>query len=227
MPRTLSAAIQTLLSQNTQRVCHLLSFTVGANTYRFAEDLLTHAGNLYLPRLVVEAGPRYSEQLQLQPVQVRLQNITLETAQMLQSEGALLQGQEATLERLFLAARETVVLFKGRISNLVVSESDATLTLAGELDPSAARIPRRKYSALCVWDFKDARCGYTDGVDPNDPGTGQPFVVCPKDFVSCQARGRKHRFPGFLHITRELMEIVEGSAAGAPEPRDWSEVYLD
>src|SRR3972149_1151697 len=169
MSRTLSANIQAALGGDVQRTVHLLRFTVGATTYRFSEERITHVGNLYLPHLMLESGPKYSEQLQLHPVTVKLQNITLETAQMLQAEGSGLQGQEATLERLFLAARETVVLFQGRISEIEAGEQEATLTLAGDLDPTAAQIPQRKYSALCVWNFKDSRCGYTDGVDPDNP----------------------------------------------------------
>ena len=215
--RTLSSAIQALIQHNTQRVCHLLTFTVGATTYRFAEDRITHIGNLYQPHLILDAGPKYSEQLQLHPVTVRLQNITLETARMLKDEGTGVQGQEATLERLFLQAGETVILFRGRISEISVDEQEAVLTLSGELDPTSAQIPRRKYSALCVWEFKDASCGYSDGVDPIDPATSLPYTVCPKDLASCQARGRQHRFPGFLTITRELTESVEGNT---PDPND-------
>ena len=220
MARTLSANIQALIADgNVQRTCHLLTFTVGGNTYRFAEDAVIHIGNGYQPHLVVESGPRYTEHLRLEPVRVRLQNITLETAKLLKDEGVALQGQEAILSRLYLAASEAVVLFKGRISEMEVDERDAVLTIAGELDPTAAQVPRRKYSALCVWDFKDANCGYVDGVDPNDPNTSQPFVFCPKDLFSCQARGRTHRFPGFLTITRELTEAIEGNSPDADAGR--------
>ena len=225
--RTLSTAIQNLIAQQSQRTCHLLTFSVGANTYRFAEDAVTHIGGSYLPHLAVVSGPRYSEKPQLEPVRVELQNITLETARMLQADGMAAQGQEATLERLFLAAGETVILFRGRISEIEVDERNATLTLAGDLDPTAARLPARKYSSLCVWNFTDANCGYTAGVDPDDPGTGQPFLACPKDFASCQERGRQHRFPGFLHITRELTEAVEGQNAAPPSDDALSSTYTD
>lgn len=225
MSRTLPASIEALLEQGAHHACHLLTFAVGAMTFRFAEDHITHLGNLYLPHLRLEAGPKYSEQLQLYPVTVRLQNITLETAQWLREEGASLQGQEATLERLFLEAGETVILFRGRISEMEVGEREATLRLAGELDPSAPRIPRRKYSALCVWDFKDDNCGYRDGLDPDDPATGQPFLHCPKDLESCKGRGRAHRFPGFLTITRELTESIEGNAPDAAETDGWNALY--
>jgi uncharacterized protein DUF2163 len=217
MARSLSSAIQTLIAQGTQSVCHLLTFSVGATTYRFAEDRITHVGNLYEPHLVLDAGPKYSEQVRLNPVTVKLQNITLEAARLLKDQGAAIQGQEATLERLYLQAAETVVLFKGRISEVEVDEQNATLTLKGDLDPTAAQVPARKYSALCVWDFKDSNCGYVDGVDSDDPGTGLPFITCGKDLASCKARGRAHRFPGFLTITRELTEAIEGNS---PDPND-------
>ena len=222
----LSANIQTLIgSGEAQRTVHLLTFTVGATMYRFAEDAITHVGNPYLPHLIVESGPKYSEQLQSHPVKVRLQNITLEMAQILKAEGAGLQGQEATLERLFLAARETVVLFQGRISEIAVNEREATLTLASELDPISAQIPSRKYSALCTWDFKDSNCGYVNGLDPNDPTTGEPYTVCPKDLASCQARGRQQRFPGFLTITRGLTESVEGNVPDLGEDETLAELF--
>jgi hypothetical protein len=150
-------------------------------------------------------------------VTLKLQNITLEAARLLKDQGSAIQGQEATLERLFLPAGETVVLFKGRISEIEIDERTATVTLAGDIDPTAAQVPTRRYSALCVWDFKGSNCGYTDGADPNDPATGEPFAGCPKDFGSCVARGRSQRFPGFLTITRELTQAIEGNTTSAAD----------
>ena len=219
MARTLSSAVQTALGDTKQHVCHLLSFAVGPTTYRFAEDQVVFQGNTYKPHLTMESGVRYSEKLRNDPVTVKLQNIDLQTAAMLKTEGTNVQGQEATLQRLFLKANEAVILFKGRISEVELDERNATLTLAGELDPTASQVPKRKYSNLCVWDFKDSNCGYVNGVDPNDPETGLPFTACPKDLLSCQARGRQQRFPGFLTITRDLTEVVEGHAPDA-EPND-------
>jgi len=190
MARTLSATITNLLAQDNQRTCHLLTFTVGATVYRFTDgDAVNHLGNDYTPHLAVERGPRYSEQLRNDPVTVRLQNITLATAQTLKAEGVDIQGVEATLERLFLAARETVVLFKGSISDVSVNERDATLELAAELDPTASQVPRRKYSPMSS----------TDG----------------KTFLEWAAT--PHLFDGFLHITRDLTLSVEGQSPGYPE----------
>lgn len=228
MPRTLSSAIQTSLAGTTHRVVHLLSFTVFGTNYYFAEDQVVFQGNTYKPHLMLDAPIRLTEHLQLEPVRARLQNIDLQTAEMLQTEQSDLQGVEATVERLFLAANEAVILFRGRIGEIQLRERDAVLTLEGDLDPTATQIPRRKYSNLCVWDFKDSHCGYVDGVDPDDPQTGQPFLACPKDFLSCRARGREHRFPGFLHLTRDLTEAVEGQSrrADPDEDRTLSEALL-
>jgi len=214
--RTLSSVVQSVMAEGkTSHVCHLLTFTVGETTYRFAEDRVVHVSNLYLPHLRLDSPIRYSHRLQLEPVTVRLQNITLETAAALQAEQSDLQGVEATLERLFLKAGETVILYVGQISEIEVEEREARLTLVGDLDPTAVQVPRRKYSSLCVWDFKDANCGYVNGEDPDNPETGQPFLTCPKDFASCQARGRAQRFPGFIHVTRELTVSIEGQLPDA------------
>lgn len=217
MARTLSTAVANAVAAGATPFFHLLRFTVGATNYYFAEDQITHLGNTYKPHLILDAPARYVQKLQLEPVTVRLQNIDLATAKTLKTEQAAIQGQEATLSRLFLKAHEAVTLFVGQISEVEINERDATLTLVGDLDPTATQVPKRKYSHLCVWDFKDTNCGYVDGVDPNDPETGLPFVICPKDFLSCQARSREERFPGFIHITRDLTEAVEGQLPGYEE----------
>ena len=226
MARTLSANIQAALAGGKHPVCHLLSFTVFGTNYYFAEDQLTFQGNTYAPDLVLDSAIRLSEQLRVEPVTVRLQNIDLRTAQVLDLERSDLQGAEATLSRLYLAANEAVILFRGRIGEVQMDERTAVLKLEGDLDPTATEIPRRKYSNLCVWDFQDANCGYQGGTDPNDPGTGQPFLICPKDFLSCRARGREHRFPGFLHITRDLTESIEGQSRTRDADRTLSEALL-
>ncbi len=211
-------------------MAHLLRFTVGATTYRFTEgdgtfQGLRHLGNLYLPHMIVNFPVRYTQKLRTEPLTIELQNIDLETAAVLKAEKSVMQGAEAVFERLFLKANEAVTLFRGPISEVEIDERRAVLTLVGDLDPTASHVPKRKYSSLCVWDFKDANCGYIDGVDPDDPGTGQPFTVCPKDFLSCVARSREERFPGFIHVTRDLTDAVEGQVRDEEDDdwRDWDD----
>ncbi|MCH8267234.1 MAG: DUF2163 domain-containing protein [Acidobacteria bacterium] len=224
MARTLSATIQSLIAQANSSVAHLLSFTVGATTYRFTEgdgtfQGLRHLGNLYLPHMIVNFPVRYTQKLRTEPLTIELQNIDLQTASVLKAEQTAIQGVEAAFERLFLKVNEAVTLFRGPISEIEIDERRVTLTLVGDLDPTASHVPQRKYSSLCVWDFTDLRCGYTGGVDPNDPDTGQPFTVCPKDFLSCVARSREERFPGFIHVTRDLTDAVEGQVRDKEDDR--------
>ena len=142
--RTLSSVVQSVIAEGkTAHVCHLLTFTVGETTYRFAEDRVVHVGNLYLPHLALESPVRYSHRLQVEPVRVKLQNITLAAAGTMQAEQSAMQGAEATLERLFLKASESVILLVGQISEMEVQERQATLTLVGDLDPTATQLPRR------------------------------------------------------------------------------------
>ena len=210
MPRTLSANIQTLIAQPRSSVCHLLTFTAGATVYTFAEDQVIFQGRTYLPHLVMDSAIKYTQTLQLSPVTVKLQNITLEMAAVLKSQQSDLQGVTATLQRFFLEANDYVTLFVGVITQLDIDEQNVLLTLANDIDPTASRVPARNYSQLCVWNFKDANCGYADGVDPNDPTTGQPYVICSKDFLSCTARGRTQRFPGFIYLVSDLTQAIEG-----------------
>ena len=215
MPRTLSSTLQSLLAQSNPATRHLLSFTAVGTTYYFADDQVTFQGHLHQPWLVLDSAIRYTQQLQLDPVTVRLQNITLEMAELLKSSSDDIQGAEARLQRLYLPASEAVTLFVGRIAQIAVDDQTATIQLAGDLDPTASQVPRRKYSATCAWDFKDADCGYTTN-DPVDPATNLPFTACPKDFLSCQARGRQHRFSGFIHISRDVTLSVEGQLSSQP-----------
>ena len=215
MPRNLSAAIQSAIAQHRSSACHLLSFAVGDVSFYFAEDAVSFQGQSYQPWLILDSPVRYTQKLQLDPVTVTLQNVSLHMAAMLQSLQSDIQGAEATLRRLYLSANDAVTLFVGTIGAIDIDERTVTITIAGDLDPTATQVPARKYSATCVWTFKDANCGYTTA-DPVDPSTNAPFLSCPKDFLSCGARGRQHRFPGFLHISRDLTLAVEGQLPAPP-----------
>ena len=210
--RNVSPAIQPLLSQPTVTVIHLLSFTVGAVAYYFAEDLVVFQGNTYLPHLLDDFAVKYNQTLQSKPVTVKLQNVSLDMAAVLKAQQSNMQGVEVLLLRFFPAVNDSVTLFNGVITQVEIDEQSVMLTLDSDLDPTASQIPKRQYSQLCIWNFKDSNCGYTDGVDPSDPSTGLPFTFCPKDLLSCQARGRQQRFPGFVHITADLTQLIQGQA---------------
>lgn len=222
--RNLSSAIQALITQPKSSVCHLLSFTVGVTAYYFAEDRIVFQGNTYLPHLILDSPVKYNQALQSKPVTVKLQNVSLEMAAVLKAQQSGMQGVEVTLRRLFLQANDAVTLFVGVITQMDIDEQSVMLMLDGDLDPTASTVPTRTYSQLCMWKFKDSNCGYMDNVDAGDPSTGQPFLTCSKDFLSCTARGRQQRFPGFVYLTANLTQAVQGQQPNVVQPQPLSSV---
>lgn len=222
--RNLSPAIQALITQPKSSVCHLLSFTVGATPYYFAEDQIVFQGNTYLPHLILDSPVKYNQTLQSNPATVKLQNVSLEMATVLKAQQSDMQGVEVMLRRLFLQVNDSVTLFVGVITQMDIDEQSVILTVDGDLDPTASTVPTRTYSQLCMWNFKDSNCGYTDGVDPADPNTTLPFAACDKTFLGCQARGRAQRFPGFVYLTANLTQAVQGQQPNVVQPQPLSSV---
>lgn len=206
MPRSLPSAIQQAILADNCSLAHLLAFSVGETTYRYSEDDRSFLGNLYNRGLRIITPIRTSSQLRTDAVQVSIENISLDMSSLLTSVAAQIQGQEAAIDRLFPHVSQSIPLFRGRISEVEVDEHWARLTLVTDLDPAATSLPLRLYSALCAWTFADAHCGYLAAEGPLDPETAAPYTTCPKDFHSCEARGRPHRFSGFIHLTREVSE---------------------
>lgn len=234
MARTLSSLVTTLKNANQARTAHLLKIVGGAQTFRFTDlpESYTFEGATWLPYLLWDSAVRYTRGLEVDGGIVRLSNIDRTLAQNIRDTD--FEGATAQLRKFFLDAEEAVVIFEGRIYQAEITENAAEFRLGIEFEPTAFEFPKRDYNALCPWKFKGAECGYQDGVDPNDPGTGQPFQTCPKDFAACTARGRTHRFGGFIHVTREVTEVIQGAPAGeAPAggqgeaPGDWSRSGLE
>jgi len=200
MARSLSATVTTLLA-GEHHTCHLLEFTVDGTTYRFTDgDAITHGGNAYTATLALESPVRLTEKLQVDPVTVRLVNVNLAGSELLLDEQPNLSGVEATLSRLYLEAREAIVLVKGRIGVPRVDERDVVFSIAsGDLDPTSAMIPKREYSHL-----------HSDG----------------RTFVEMQGTNESHLFDGFFHLTREVTEEIEGHLPDEHEDNrtDWRDL---
>jgi hypothetical protein len=209
MPRQISAAIEQLIQDEACQIAHLLTFSIGNNTYRYSEDDRVYLSESYTRGLNLLSPVRYSSQLRTDTVQIAIENVSLQMSALLTNVEVSIQGQEATLYRLFPQAMQALLLFRGRISEVSTAEDKAELTLITEFEPASTPLPLREYSALCSWNFADSNCGYVEGEDPLDTQTAAPFTSCPKDFTSCQARGRQHRFSGFLHLTRAVTENRE------------------
>lgn len=235
MARSLSTLVTTLKNTNQGRTAHLLKIVAGATTFRFTDlpESYSFESATWLPYLLWDAAVRYTRGLEMDGGVVRLSNIDRTLAQNLRDTD--FEGATAQLRKFFLEANEAVVIFEGRIFQSEVTENAAEFRLGSEFDPTAMQFPKRDYAALCPWlfpgvdgGFKGDECGY---ISPPDPG---PFTTCPKDFSACTARGRTHRFGGFVHITREVSEVIQDAPAGAypggghdTAPGDWGRTGLE
>lgn len=206
--RTLSPAVQAAIAAEAVRFEDLLRITLPAETLRYGSGAATRTiagdGN-YLPYLAERFRVTQSKTLRTDSVEVRVVNVDgTVRAKLLEARP---ENRECALYRYFVDAGEAVELFRGRLRELEAGEREIRFRVVAPLDPGSADLAPRIYAHDCQWVFKSqATCGYTDGVDPNDPGTGLPFTSCPKTLAACQARGRQHRFGGFVYITRELQE---------------------
>jgi hypothetical protein len=111
-----------------------------------------------------------------------------------------LQGATAILSRLFLTRNEAVIIFYGQITAVDPDEDSVELVLNGDMDPTASVVPVRKYAQVNSADGKTLDQMTTDG-DEN-------------------------LFDGFLTITRDLTQAIEGQAPDAITPdRALSSLY--
>lgn len=223
MPRNLvsGAAYPTNFRGQVIRLAEITTRKVSDNTivtHYFATEETIYAGNLYKPWLVMDEPVHRFRSLQVPQSGIKLQNAdgTLETLLAVQKwEGATVKILDffPDVSDIGEGRPDAVELIRGVLGERQADEALASWPVVPAWDPATVEAPRRPFSRACTWRFKGNECGYVDGVDPNDPGTGLPFVTCPKDVTACTARGRAHRFPGFIHISRELVQVYPSSEA--------------
>lgn len=225
MPRTLSSAIQAQIALPSSYVVHLLTFAVNGTHYYFGEELIHNfLSATWLAHLLLDSPITYNQTLQAKPATVKLQNVSLEMAAILKTLQSDIQGVEATLYRFWPAVNDYIELLDGIITQMNVDENTVALTIDSDLDPTSSQVPKRNFSQLCTWKFKDPNCGYVNGVDWNDPGTGLPYALCNKTFLDCTARGRIQRYPGFIYLTARLTQAVQGQGPEIVQPQTLSSV---
>ncbi len=206
------------------RLIRLAEVTTEVGTHYFATERVSFGGNLHEPWLVANEAIRRHRSLQVDSAVLSLQNADRQMEALIFSEQ--FEGAKVKLLDLLydLDPANALELVRGVLSDREMAEATVEWSIVPTWDATSVEAPRRVFSRTCTFRFKGAECGYVDGVDPDDPGTGLPFLVCPKDFAACQARGRAHRYPGFIHITRELQQVypprsrdeIEDGNEGAP-----------
>jgi len=93
----------------------------------------------------------------------------------------------------------SVVLFKGRIANLMFNEKMVSITAADLTWDFGAQSPDRIYSVSCAHIFKSRDCGYLG-----------PDTTCNKSHDACVLKKNAGRFGGFTEVsdgqTRNFIE---------------------
>lgn len=181
-----------------------------SSVLNLSEDELTFLGTPYKPYLR-GAGPfTFTKSQQSDNGEIELLNADGWISAQLEAKNIAWAKCEVKL--LLLGIEEEITLLVGKLTDPGLNRETVTFRVIGQLDPAGLRVPLRDFMPECAWKFKEPSCGYVNGVDPNDPGTGLPFVTCDKNFTHCTARGRAHRFPGFPTLT----QAISIAAAGSP-----------
>jgi phage-related protein len=195
-------------------VVRLVEIITNAATHYFGEQEVTYNGNTYSAFLIADSPYKRYRSLQADAGDIKLANTDDAMEALLTSEQ--FEGAKCKLLEYFpdLDTPDACELGRGVLSEQAAGEDVVTWRMIPEFDFTGIAAPDRTFSTTCTWRFKSDPCGYQDGVDPDDPETSLPFVACSKDFAACTARGRTHRFNGFIQITRTLTAVYPPADAG-------------
>lgn len=195
------------------------SFTLTDQSQKYyAESALTFKGITYQGYLMRGSAIEQNRSLRSDVGELRLLNVDLVVDAVI-NQGNF-DGALAEVKMLLLGIDEEVPLLTGLVSEIRQTEEAVELRVVSRLDPAQFPVPFRQWSDVCTFRFKDPQCGYVDGVDPDDPGTGLPFVLCPKTYDACLARSREERFPGFLTITPGQASVVRRTPGAGGRPSE-------
>jgi hypothetical protein len=204
----------------------LAIITTDAAAHYFAAEETDYAGNHYLPWLVIEQPIHRYRSLQADSATISLQNADGELEILMAAER--FEGAGIVLLDLFTeltgiggglpdACELLHGILNGGINNSgMANGAVASWNIVPAYDPTTIGAPPRIYATDCSNRFRKPMCGYTAGVDPNDPGTGLPYVICTKDFAACTARGRTHRYTGFVHVTLTTTAVYPPAGGRVP-----------
>lgn len=214
MPRTTQAGTAYPRQYRGETV-RLAQVTTNLKTHYFADAETDFNGQHYIGWLIVDEPIHRYDSLQRDDASLKLSNVTGDLEAMVFAE--VWEGALVVLLDYFTALGKgltaTVELIRGKLGARVqADEQIMAWNLLPLYDPQKISAPSEIFAENCGFRFKDNRCGYVNGVDPNDPATGLPFVLCDKNLAHCQARGRAHRYPGFVQVTFDLIKLYPPKA---------------
>jgi lambda family phage minor tail protein L len=202
-------------------VKRLVQITTDAAIHYFGEHAVTYDGHEYTAYLIADSPVHRYRSLQADVSEIKLANTDGVIEALLGAQR--FEGAKCVLLEYFfdLESPEAAELVRGILSEQSAGEDVVSWRLIPEYDFTGIVLPERDFATTCGWRFKSDRCGYQDGVDPDDPDTEEPFIACSKDYAACEARGRVHRFNGFIQITTTLRALYPPLPPTAPPPANY------
>ncbi|MGH9777575.1 MAG: hypothetical protein ACRD5I_04115 [Candidatus Acidiferrales bacterium] len=167
MPRNLSIAAKAY----TGPIAWLADITPRRTTavYHFADQQGVFAGQSYEPLLRVAQGPRFSRTLAADYGEIELvANPNLIAQAPMPPIGAppvpfeRFEGALCVLSQHLIGLDESIVLLRGRLTELEESDAGFRFRIVSELDPAQIQVHARSYASLCTWPFRRGLCGYLD-----------------------------------------------------------------
>jgi len=185
-------------------VIRLAEIATNVAIHYFGAKQTIYLGHLYLPLLVMaESGESGEPQFVGAPIhrirsqQVDGASITLQNADGQMEAWLLAEKWEGAAVRLldfFPPLYDACHLIRGALSNRQADDIYVSFDIVPDWDAGNIETPPRNYSRTCTWRFKKPPCGYVGDV-----------TSCDKDYASCTAHGRTHRFNGFVQVNASLV----------------------
>lgn len=132
----------------------------------------------------------------IEEVPIEIQNITREFSAYVANNPQQVNGQRVRILKTFMDLLDdpasVMVEFEGEIDGMSVNAEAASFTVRRYQSALSLTLPRRKYEALCQYEFKGAGCGYT--------GTA---TSCDHTMARCKGLANRPNFGGFLGVPKE------------------------
>jgi len=171
--RTASGALVTLLNTATQLAfADLYTFTLSGGQvlrYTSADKAITYNGNTWgIGPIIRRSKTKLNVGIAVDSLDLRLSAdalVLVNSVPMMQfmAQGGL-DGARCKLERVFMADWNTapagsIVLFPGRINDVIMTRYEAQITVQSDLELLDANVPRNLYQPSCMNTLYDAACG--------------------------------------------------------------------
>ena len=192
--RTLETDFETAIEAYDQHLAILADFEF-SSTYRYcSSDIdIWYNSNKYTARGLTISPSTFNVSMQIDKISIVLDNVDLVLT-------AIIENQEVRSKQVVVRAASLndlgkvvaqEVIFLGIVDSVSYDEEKTTFSVFNIFAFWSRRVPRRKYSPKCQWEFKDTvNCKYSGAQ-----------TWCDKTYSRCTTLNNIVNFGGFRWIT--------------------------